>query len=96
MRKPFFQREHPGGLGGVQKLYRFENGFGASVVRFLGSYGGDEGKWELAVIHYTGEDEYSFEVRFDTPITQTLLGFMTEAEVDETLAKIEALPPDTP
>lgn len=94
MREPFFKREHPGGLGGLQLLYRFDNGFGASVVRFRGSFGGTEGKWELAVIHYTGEDEYSFEVRYDTAVTHSLLGFLSDAEVEELLTKIEALPPD--
>ena len=37
---------------GVQELYRFDNGFGASVVRHMHSYGGPDGFWELGVISW--------------------------------------------
>ena len=38
--------------GAVQKLYKFANGYGASVVKGEHTYGGDEGLWELAVIRF--------------------------------------------
>lgn len=44
MKKPKIERTHP--LGGIQ---RFDNGYGASVVRFTYSYGFEQGLWELAV-----------------------------------------------
>lgn len=72
-------------LGGVQKLYRFDNGYGASVVRHDGSYGHTEGLWELAVTH---EDELCYE----TSITDDVLGWLTDEQVEETLSEIARLP----
>jgi hypothetical protein len=75
---------------GVQKLYRFDNGYGASVVRHGFSYGGTEGLWELAVIQYRNESEDFFLV-YDTPITSDVIGDLTEDDVDDLLNKIEDL-----
>ena len=33
--------------GGVQHVYSFSNGYGASVVKHDFSYGGKQGLWEL-------------------------------------------------
>ena len=41
--------------GGTQKLYKFDNGFGASVVKSSLSYGNKKGEWELAVIVFDDE-----------------------------------------
>lgn len=38
---------------GTQKLYRFPNNFGASVVCHSGSYGGRHGLFELATIYWS-------------------------------------------
>lgn len=74
--------------GGTQALYFFKNGCGASVVRHPFSYGGDEGLWELAVI--TGNID-SYQLNYTTPITNDVLGYLTERDVDEVLDKIENL-----
>lgn len=76
--------------GGIQRLYRFTgNDYGASVVQHPYSYGGDRGLWELAVIVWNGEN---FGLCYDTPITDDVLGYLTEEEVIDTLVKIKALP----
>jgi hypothetical protein len=86
------QVERVPSIGGIQRLYRFPNGYGASVVRHQYSYGGDQGLWELAVVIYDGEDVESFHLCYDTPITDDVIGYLSEGGVDEILAQIEALP----
>jgi hypothetical protein len=101
MRTATLERPHPSFPSGTQRIYRFENGYGASVVRFsehhgtsipVGSYGGDKGLWELAVLRFTGEKTDKFRLIYDTPITDDVLGYLSEEEVDANLAKIEVLP----
>lgn len=75
--------------GGTQKLYRFENGFGASVVQHDFSYGGDAGLWELAVIKFNGD---SWSLTYDTEITDDVIGRIDWDDVEELLSRIDALP----
>ncbi len=96
MRQATVERPHPGGMGGTQRIYRFGNGYGASVVQFPYSYGGDRGLWELAVTKYEGEDNDSYSLTYDTEITDDVLGHLEESEVDGLLARIEALPANGP
>lgn len=91
MREPNLERPSPAGLGGVQKLYRFKNNFGASVVMNSYSYGGSNGLWELAVLKFDGPGIDDSHLTYDTPITEDVIGHLAEAEVDEYLNKIEAL-----
>lgn len=79
-------------LGGIRGQYRFGNGFGASVVRNPHSYGGDSGLWELAVLRYTGPSDDDFQVCYDTPITDDVLGWLSEDDLKRTLKQISKLP----
>lgn len=74
--------------GGVQKLYKFKNGYGASVVRHTFSYGSDQGLWELAVLEYHGEN---WEICYHTPITSDVIGYLNQEQVDDLLNKIKNL-----
>lgn len=79
--------------GGRQSLYRFKNGYGASVVRHAGSYGGAEGLWELAVVVWRDEkDADSWDLCYETSVTSDVLGWLTDAARDEALKAVEALP----
>lgn len=96
--QPIVEKPH-GTFNGVQKLYRFDNGYGASVVRFTtpygaGSYGAESGLWEMAVIRWTsdGNTGRDFTIDYDTGITDDVLGHLDEDEVQEYLAKIRDLP----
>jgi hypothetical protein len=71
--------------GGVQKLYRFENGRGASVIRHKGSYGFEKGLWELAVLD--GGDD----IDYHTPITSDVVGHQTEEQIQTLLTEISKL-----
>ena len=74
----------PNGIG-IGARIRFENGYEASVVRGPYTYGGREGFYELAVLH-------EGRIVYDTPVTGDVCGWLTEEQVSEKLAEIEALP----
>lgn len=77
--------------GAVQKLYKFANGYGASVVKGEHTYGGDEGLWELAVIRFN-PDNGDYALDYSTPITEDVEGHLTDDAVEELLNKVAALP----
>lgn len=65
---------------GEQKFFTFENGYSASVVQYLGSYG-----LELAVFS-NGSIDYS------TPITNDVVGYIEGVEeLEELLERIKNL-----
>ena len=76
---------------GIQKIYRFPNGYGASVVKSEYSYGGSENMWELAVITFEGDGSEKFELTYETPITNDVLGSLSDDEVEEKLTEISQL-----
>jgi hypothetical protein len=66
----------------------FDNGYGLSIVRHEGSYGGKKGLFEIMLIR-NGEP-YSLP-----PITQeedTVNGFLTQSAVEELISTVEELP----
>ena len=76
-------------LGGIQRIYRFENSrYGASVICHTASYSSKAGKWELAVL-------CDGELCYDTPITEGVIagviGHLDDDGVQEILAKIANL-----
>ena len=76
----------------VQKLYRFSNGAGASVVRGEYTYGGDEGLWELGVLRFEGEgDNYTLIYPTSVCTDGDVVGWLTDAQVDEALVQIANL-----
>ena len=79
--KVTFHEEFP---FGIQKEYKFKNGYGASVICHKGSYGHQAGLWELAILK--GED-----LCYDTPISNDVIGNLTEAQVENYLEEIKAL-----
>ncbi len=79
---------------GIAARQFFDNGYGVSVVRFTspfgfgGSYGADEGLYEVAVIKGTEDD---WNICYDTPITDDVLGHLSEEEVEVLLYEVENL-----
>ena len=67
--------------GGRQRVYEYDNGYGASVIE-----GGFIARgMELAVLKRGS-------LAYDTPITSGVIGFMSVDDANETLAQIKALP----
>ena len=72
-------------LDGDQWLFKYDNGYGASVVQHSGSYGGQDGLYEIAVLDSSGEMSYT------TPITDDVIGYADEVKLYETLDRIKSL-----
>jgi hypothetical protein len=63
--------------------YKYENGYGASIIEQRGSGGK---RFELAVC------DHADKIIYDTPITSDVLSWLTLDDVDKTLKAIKALP----
>jgi len=92
MKTPISEKPHCLDSNGIHKIYRFENNYGASVVQFSHSDGGDQGLWELAVIKFESADNGSWSVDYETPVTGDVIGYLNEDEVELYLEQIELLP----
>jgi hypothetical protein len=73
---------------GVQAKYFFDNGYGVSVIKSSNSYGGSEGLYELAVLKGLEED---WEICYDTPITDDVIGYQSVEDIDNLLSQVESL-----
>lgn len=73
---------------GFHALFRFQNGYGASVVSHPYSYGGDRGLFELAVIHWADTE---WDLCYETDITSDVLGYLNRNDVHKLLDRIEKL-----
>ena len=82
------EKTHPVGIGGVQTILKFPNEYGASIVKFDGSYGFESGLWEMAVIRFEGE---GWEITYDTPITNDVLGYLSKEDVITHLQEVQKL-----
>lgn len=74
---------------GYNKVYKFGNGYGASVVCSQFSYGGDKGLFAVAVLDMAGE------IVYDTPVTNDVIGYLDFDGVAKTLQEIQNLPKKT-
>ena len=72
--------------GYYQKQYYYSNGYGASVVWDKGSYGAEEGLFEVAVLDASGS------IVYDTPVTSDVCGFLNFGQVADVLQQIRNLP----
>ena len=77
-------------LRGSQRVYKFPNGYGASVI--TGGYGDLEHPYEVAVLQFEDGDKY--ELTYDTPITDDVIGHLDVDGVNNILNQIKELPND--
>jgi hypothetical protein len=80
----FRESIHPG--KGNHHIYRFPNGYGASVID--DGYGAEEGKFELALLKFKGKEHKLANLPPDFDDVQ---GWLTEAKVQKLLVKISKL-----
>lgn len=81
-----------------QYIFKFENGFGASVIRGTGTYGGDEGLYELAVLKFS-ENGYDYTLDKTTGIisdddergNEDFVGWLEVEDVNCLLDRIEKI-----
>jgi hypothetical protein len=73
-------------MGGHQRVYKFPNGYGASVIMGSHAYSDMDHPYELAVLGLDGHLSYT------TPITSDVEGHLNADEVNELLLKIKELP----
>ena len=78
-------------LEGIQYLFRFDNDYGASVVKHLYSYGSDKDLWELAVIQWDDSDDIKWRLTYTTPVSDDVEGYLTDEEVTDLLKRIKEL-----
>ena len=78
---------------GVQKLYRFENNFGASVVKGVHTYGGEDGLWELAPVFFKDATNTNYVLCYPPTVCPDgdVVGWLSGDEVEAKLSLIKLL-----
>jgi hypothetical protein len=71
-------------MNNYHKEYKFDNGYGASVICNFGSYGGQDGLFEVAILK--GDD-----ICYDTNITNDVVGWCDFDKVAEILERVKNL-----
>jgi len=72
-------------------VYKFPNGYGASVVAGSYFYTDTDNPYELAVVKFDADGE-GFEIDYTTPITDDVMGYLNERKLDAILQQIKDLP----
>ena len=82
---PFFPINDAPFMVGKKARMHFDNGFGVSVVSHSYSYGGRDGLYEVAVL------DSNDELTYDTPVTNDVIGYLTEEDVTDVMKQVQEL-----
>jgi len=82
-------QSHPNFSAGVQAIATYPNGYGASVVRFSGSYGYEQGLYEVGILAVQGD---GFNLDYSTRLGNDVIGHCSPERVTEILREVAALP----
>ena len=82
---PFFPINDAPFMVGKKARMHFDNGYGVSVVSHSYSYGGRDGLYEVAVL------DSNDELTYDTPVTNDVIGYLTEEEVSRVMKEVQTL-----
>ena len=69
---------------GITSRTQFDNGYEVSVVKSPYTYGGEKGLYELAIFK-------DGEIRYDTPITNDVIGYLRPEDVTDIMERVEKL-----
>lgn len=72
-----------------QKVFKFPNGYGISVISGYGTYSEDDKPYEICVLKFV--DEKTYELCYTTEISNDVVGWLTNEEVVDYAEKIKAL-----
>ena len=75
-------------MNGYQWIFRFDNGYGASVIKNLGSWGYDDDLFELYTIHFTDTVDFYNLCHIIDEIPSPM-GYLTNEQVMQCLQKIK-------
>lgn len=81
-------------MDGTQTVYRFPNGYGASVITGQFTYTDTERPFEVGVLRFDNPKSKRWEITYDTPLTDDTLGYQTLQGVYEILQQIKDLSDD--
>ena len=87
----YLVEKKPMNVCGIDYVFRFENGYGASVIKAYWTYGGPQDLWELSVIRFFGKENNDYELDYFTEITDDACGYETDDGIRKLLARIKAL-----
>lgn len=81
-------------LGGAHYIFKFPNGYGASVIKHLGSYGFSDDLWELAAIkffNYNGKQHNpdGWDLCRIKELNLDIRGFLSDESVRQLLGDIQ-------
>ena len=76
-------------IGYPQTIYKFPNGYGASVIKFNYAYFGIE----IAVLRF--DENGNWDIDYRTPITNDVIGGLSEEARDDVLQQIFDLEEET-
>lgn len=68
-------------------IFKFDNNYGASIVKGYGTYGYEADKWELATIYFDGE---YYKLTYDNPVSNgDVVGWLSNNDVVDYLYMIK-------
>lgn len=73
-----------------RKKFKFDNGYGLSVVCNTGSYGNNEGFFEAAILDYS--QDVDGKITYNTPVAEDVIGWLDFSDVADLIEKVKALP----
>ena len=73
----------------IRYIFRFENGYGAGIVKMLSTHYHPEDLWELSVMKFY--DKCHCDLAYDVPMEDYIYDHLTDEDVRNLLVRIKEL-----